>query len=82
MSFAKKLVVSAVLVATLASPAQAANPRGGRVRSYVQRSAAGWQTAGRSVVAAGRWASSHVRPGDQMFIGSRIQGAVNQAQGH
>jgi hypothetical protein len=82
MSFAKKAIVSVALIAVMASPAQAANPRGGRVRSYVQRSAAGWQTAGRSVVAAGRWAASNVHFGDSARIGSRIQGAVNQAQGH
>jgi hypothetical protein len=48
---------------------------------YGQRSAAGWQQAGRSAVAAGRWAASHVRPGDQAFIGSAIQGAADKATG-
>jgi hypothetical protein len=81
MSFAKKALISIALIASMASPARAAGPHG-RVRSYVQRSAAGWQTAGRSVVAAGRWASSHVRAGDQMFIGSAIQGAADKAKGH
>jgi hypothetical protein len=48
---------------------------------YGQRSAAGWSQAGRSVVAAGRWAGSHVRIGDQAFIGSAIQGAADKATG-
>ena len=48
---------------------------------YGQRSAAGWSQAGRSVVAAGRWAGSHVRIGDQAFISGAIQGAANQATG-
>jgi hypothetical protein len=48
---------------------------------YGQRSAAGWQQAGRSAVAAGRWAASQVRLGDQAFIGAAVQGAANQATG-
>jgi hypothetical protein len=73
-----------VMLFVAVSPAFAGGPRGGHgnnVRGYVRRSVAGWQTAGRSVVAAGRWAGSHVRFGDQMNIGAAIQGAANQAQG-
>jgi hypothetical protein len=73
-----------VMLFVAAAPAFAAGPHGGHgssVRSYVRASVAGWQTAGRSVVAAGRWAGSHVRFGDQMNIGAAIQGAANQAQG-